>query len=181
MFFYLLKIIAVFLLAQHPSLHSGAHSFLPDQNLTSESDQSSVDCCKMPSLQLLNCWTCLIIKRWKYNPHERCCSSGWSVCVCVCVCECECECVCVCACAARSKTDKQSTLWASGASKRSNTHTICKTDGLESIHLKHSLYLKVNENSWEKIVCQYFVLVTDWSFFNVNQRTKYKDKITHSS
>ncbi len=56
-----------------------------------------------------------------------------------------------------------------------------KTDGLESIHLKHSLYLQVNENSWEKIVCQYFVLLTDWSFFNVNQRTKYKDKITHSS
>ncbi len=56
-----------------------------------------------------------------------------------------------------------------------------KTDDLESIHLKHSLYLKVNENSREKIVCQYFVLVTDWSFFNVNQRTKYKDKITHSS
>ncbi len=27
-----------------------------------------------------------------------------------------------------------------------------KTDGLESIHLKHSLYFKVNENSWEKIV-----------------------------
>ncbi len=56
-----------------------------------------------------------------------------------------------------------------------------KTDGLESIHLKHSLYLKVNENSWEKIVCQYFLSVTDWSFFNVNQRTKYKEKITHSS
>ncbi len=78
----------MFLLAQLPSLHSGAHSFLPDQNLTSESDQSSVDCCKMPSLQLLNCWTCLIIKRWKYNPHERCCSSGWSVCAGVCVCVC---------------------------------------------------------------------------------------------
>ncbi len=45
-----MKIIAVFLLEQLPSLHSGAHSFLPDQNLTSESDQSSVDCCKMPSL-----------------------------------------------------------------------------------------------------------------------------------
>ncbi len=45
------------------SLQSGAHSFLPDQNLTSESDQSSVDRCKMPSLQLLNCWACLIIKR----------------------------------------------------------------------------------------------------------------------
>ncbi len=27
-----------------------------------------------------------------------------------------------------------------------------KTAGLESIHLKHSLYLKVNENSREKIV-----------------------------
>ncbi len=27
-----------------------------------------------------------------------------------------------------------------------------KMDGLESIHLKHSLYLKVNENSWEKTV-----------------------------
>ncbi len=91
--------------AQLPSLHSGAHSFLPDQNLTSESDQSSVDCCKMPSLQLLNCWTCLRIKRWKYNPHERRCSLGWSV--------------CVCACTASCKADKQSTLW-------SNTHTICK-------------------------------------------------------
>ncbi len=78
----------MFLLTQLPSLHSGAHSFLPDQNLTSESDQSSVDCCKMPSLQLLNCWTCLIMKCWKYNPHERRCSSGWSVCVCVCVCVC---------------------------------------------------------------------------------------------
>ncbi len=154
----------MFLLAQLPFLHSGGHSFIPGQTLTSESYQSSVDCCKMPSLQLLNCWTCLIIKRWKYNPHERCCFSGWSVCACVCL------------RAARSKTDKQITLWASGASKRSKTHTICKTDGLESIHLKHSLYLKVNENSWEKIVCQYFVLVTDWSFFNVNQRTKYGEK-----
>ncbi len=76
----------MFLLAQLPSLHSGAHSFLPDQNLTSESDQSTVDCCKMQSLQLLNCWTCLIIKRWKYNPHERRCSP----CVCVCVRACVC-------------------------------------------------------------------------------------------
>ncbi len=149
----------------------------------------------MLSLQLLNCWTCLIIKRWKYNPHERRCSSGWSVCACVCVCvfaracvcvfarlcACVCVCVCVCArvcvcaCAAHSKTDKQSTLWASGASKRSNTHTICKNGRLGEYSLKHSLYLKVNENSWEKIVCQYFVLVTDWSFFNVNQRTKHRE------
>ncbi len=83
----------MFLLTQLPSLHSGAHSFLPDQNLTSESDQSSVDCCKMPSLQLLNCWTCLIMKCWKYNPHERDAVPQAEVCVRVCVC----VCVCVCA------------------------------------------------------------------------------------
>ncbi len=167
----------MFLLAQRPSLHSGAHSFLPGQNITSESDQSSVDCCKMPSLQLLNCWTCLIIKRWKYNPQERRFSSGWSVCARVCVCACVFAraCVCVCACAARSKTDKQNTLWASGASKRSNTHKACKNGRLGEYSLKHSLYLQVNENSWEKIVCQYFVSVTDWSFFNVNQRTKHRE------
>ncbi len=138
MFFWILKIIAVFLLAQLPSLHSGVHSFLPDQNLTSESDQSSVDCCKMPSLQLLNCWTCLIIKRWKYNPHERRCSSGWSVCVCVCVCVCARVCACVCACAVRSKTDKQSSLhFELRARPNDKIHTqYVKTDGLESIHLK---------------------------------------------
>ncbi len=83
---------------------------------------------------------------WKYNPHERRCSPGWSVCVCACV------------CAARSKTDKQSTLWASDASKRSNTHKACKNGRLGEYSLKHSSCLKVNENSWEKIVCQYFVL-----------------------
>ncbi len=124
----------------------------------------------MPSLQLLNCWTCLIIKRWKYNPHERRCSSGWSVCVCVCLR------ARVCACAARSKTDRRSTLWASDASKRSNTHKACKNGRLGEYSLKHSLYLKVNENSWENIVCQYFVLVTDWCFINVNQRTNAKRK-----
>ncbi len=85
------------------SFSSQRRAFVPpDQNITSESDQSSVDCCKMPSLQLLNCWTCLIMKCWKYNPHERRCSSGWSVCVCVCVCARACVCVCVrayeCAC-----------------------------------------------------------------------------------
>ncbi len=166
----------MFFLAQIPSLHSGAHSFLPDQNLTSESDQSSVDCCKMPSLQLLNCWTCLIIKRWKYNPHERRCSSGWSVCVClrVCVFARVCAYVCVCACAARSKTDKQSTLWASDASKRSNTHTICKNGRLGEYSLKTVYILKWKRTVGRKL-CQYFVLVTDWSFFNVNQRTKHRE------
>ncbi len=68
-----------------------------------------------------------------------------SVCVCVCV--------CLCAYAACSKTDKQSTLWASDVSKRSNTHKACKNGRLGEYSLKHSLCLKVNENSWEKIVC----------------------------
>ncbi len=171
----------MFLLAQLPSLHSGAHSFLPDQNLMSESDQSSVDCCKMPSLQLLNCWTCLI-KRWKYNPHERRCSSGLSVCVCVCVCACVCKCSCVCvrvsACVCARRAPKQTGKIHFELRARPNYKIqtqYVKTDGLESIHLKHSLYLQVNENSREKIVCQYFVLVTDWSFFNVNQRTKHRE------
>ncbi len=62
--------------------------------------------------------------------------------------------VCVRACAARSKTDKQRTLLSFGASKRSNTHNTCKKNSrLEEYSLKYSLYLKVNENSWEKIVC----------------------------
>ncbi len=52
------------------------------------------------------------------------------MCVCVCVC------VCVRACAERSKTDRQITLWASGASKRSNTHKKYVTmASYESIHL----------------------------------------------
>ncbi len=146
-FFLLLMIIAAFFLAQLPSLHSGAHSFIPDQNSTSESDQSFVDCCKMQSLQLLNCWTCMIIKRWKYNPHERRCSP----CVCVCVR----ACVCVCACAARSKTDKQRTLLSFGASKRSNTHKTCKkkkkTAGLKSIHLNTVYVLKSTRTVGRKL------------------------------
>ncbi len=150
----------MFLLEQLPSLHSGVHSFLSDQNLTSESDQSSVDCCKMPSLQLLNCWTCLIIKRWKYNPHERRCSSGWSVCVCVCVCVCArvCVCVfarmCVCVCARVRRAPKLTSKVHFELQTRPNDeiHTKhVKTDGLEIIHL-NSLCLKVKENSWEEIV-----------------------------
>ncbi len=114
------------------------------------------------------------------------------VCVCVCACVCVCVClracmcvrVCVCVCvrvrgALQNRQAKYTLSF--GASKRSNTHTIFKNGRLGEYSLKHSLYLKVNENSWEKIVCQYFVLVTDWSFFNVNQRTKHKDKITHST
>ncbi len=93
----------------------------------------SIDCCKMPSLQLLNCWTCLIIKCWKYNPHERRCSSGWSVCVCVCV--------CVCVRGTLQNRQANYTL-RFGASKRSNTHKACKTAGLESIHLNTVYVLK---------------------------------------
>ncbi len=51
-----------------------------------------------------------------------------------------------------------------------------KTDGLEIIHLNTVYILNVHENSWEKIVCQYFVLVTDWSFSMLikEQNTKTK-------
>ncbi len=91
--------------------------------------------------------------------------------------KCVCVCVCVCVCARRAP--KQTSKVHSEL--RAQTHTICKNGRLGEYSLKHSLYVKVNENSWEKIVCQYFVLVTDWTFFNVNQRTKYKDKIIHSS
>ncbi len=65
-------------------------------------------------------WTCLIIKRWMYNPHKRRCSPGWNVC-------------------AWQATDKQSTLWASCVSKRSNAHKICKNGRLGEYSLKHSL------------------------------------------
>ncbi len=93
MFFWLLRIIAEFLLAQLPSLHSGAHSFLPDQNLTSESDAKHV-----------------------------------------------------------------------------------KTAGLESLHLNTVYVLKWTRTVGRKlcVLCQYFVLVTDWCFINVNQSTKTK-------
>ncbi len=64
------------------------------------------------------------------------------VCVCVCACVCVCLCACVCVCAARSKTDKQSTLWASGASKRSNTHKACKNGRLGEYSLKTVYILK---------------------------------------
>ncbi len=96
------------------------------------------------------------------------------MCVCVCVC------MSVCVCAARSKTDRQITLCASGASKRSNTHTIRKNGRLGDYSLKYSLCLKVNENSWEKIVCQYFVSVTDWCFINVNQRENHPQLLRYS-
>ncbi len=128
----------MFLLAQLPSLHSGAHSFLPDQNLTSESDQSSVDCCKMPSLQLLNCWTCLIINV-ESTIHTRDAVPQAEVCVRACVC------VCVCVCALRGALQNRQakyTLSFGRVQTIKYTHTICKTDGLESIHLKHSYILK---------------------------------------
>ncbi len=99
-----------------------------------------------------------------------------------CVCVCLRARVCVCARARRAPKQTSKVHFELRARPNDQIHTKhVKTDGLESIHLEHSLYLKVNENSWEKIVCQYFVLVTDWCFIKVNQRTKYRDKITHSS
>ncbi len=84
------------------------------------------------------------------------------VCVCVCVRACVCACVCVCVCVRARRALKLTSKGhlSFGASKQSNTHKTCKKKNsrLEEYSLKYSLYLKVNENSWEKIVCQYFVL-----------------------
>ncbi len=123
-----------------------------------------------PSLQLQICWTCLIIKCWKYNPHERRCSPGWSVCVCV----------RVLARHTLKLTSKVHFELQTRPNDQIHTKHV-KNSRLGEYSLKHSLYLKVNENSWEKIVCQFVVLVTDWCFINVTQRTKCKEKITHSS
>ncbi len=73
------------------------------------------------------------------------------VCVRVCMCVCLCARVCVCVCAPKQTSKVHFELRARPNDQIHTQHV--KTDGLESIHLKHSLYLKVNENSWEKIVC----------------------------
>ncbi len=70
-----------------------------------------------------------------------------------------CVCVCVCVCVPARRALKLTSKVHFELQTRPNDqiHTKhVKTAGLESIHLKHSLCLKVNENSWEKIVCQYF-------------------------
>ncbi len=154
-FFLLLRIIAVS--SCTTSFPSQWRAFVPPwPNLTSESDQSSVDCCKMPSLQLLNCWTCLI-KRWKYNPHERRCSPGWSVCVCLRTCVRRAR-ACVCTCTARSKTDKKNTLWAS-VRPNDQIHTKhVKTAGLESIHLNTVYVLKWTRTVERKLCVSIFCL-----------------------
>ncbi len=75
-------------------------------------------------------------KRWKYNPHERRCSSGWSVCACVCVR----VCVCVCArvvCVRGALQNRQAKYTLSFGRVQTIKYTKhVKTDGLESIHLK---------------------------------------------
>ncbi len=77
----------MFLLTQLPSLHSGAHSFLPDQNLTSESDQSSVDCCKnavFTVTKLLDMFDNEMLE--VQSTRETLFLRLKCVCVCVCVC-----------------------------------------------------------------------------------------------
>ncbi len=75
------------------------------------------------------------------------------VCVCACVRACVCVCVCVCVRARRALKQTSKVHFELQARPNDQIHTqYVKTDGLESIHLKHSLYLKVNENSWEKSV-----------------------------
>ncbi len=173
----------MFLLAQRPSLHSGAHSFLPDQNLTSESDQSSVDCCKMPSLQLLNCWTCLIIKRWKYNPQERRFSSGWSVCarVCVCVRVCLRARVCVCARARHALKLTSKIHFELRARPNDQIHTKhAKTDGLESIHLNTVYIFKWTRTVGRKLCVN---ILSQWQIGASSMLIKEQntEKTTHSS
>ncbi len=71
------------------------------------------------------------------------------------------KCVCVCVCVRARRAPKQTSKvhFEFRARPNDQIHTqYVKTAGLESIHLKHSLYRKVNENSWEKIVCQYFFI-----------------------
>ncbi len=75
------------------------------------------------------------------------------VCVCVCVVCLRARCVCVCVRARRAPKQTSKVHFELRARPNDQIHTKhVKTDGLESIHLKHSLYLKVNENSWEKTV-----------------------------
>ncbi len=98
------------------SLHSGAHSFLPDQNLMSESDQSSVDCCKM--LDMFDNKT-LKVKSTRETLFLRL------------------KCVCVCVRVRGALQNRQAKYSLSfGASKRSNTHTICKNGRLGEYSLK---------------------------------------------
>ncbi len=88
--------------------------------------------------------------------------------------------VCVWACMEHFKTDKQITLWASGASKQSNTH---KMAGLESIHLNAVRLKWIRMVERKSDVSIYIVLkwqTGGWAV-NVNKRTKRKEKITHSS
>ncbi len=88
-------------------------------------------------------------------------------------------CVCVCVRARRAlKLTSQGDFW---VLMRPNDqihikHVKKKNSRLEEYSLKYSLYLKVNENSWEKIVCQYFVL--KWQ---TASSMLIKEKITHSS
>ncbi len=104
------------------------------------------DCCKMPSLLLLNCGTCLIIKRWKYNPHKRRCSSGWNVCVCV---------------RARSAPKRTGKLhFELRAHPNDQIHTkYVEMAGLESIHLNTVYVLSGREQLGENPMC---VIVLKW-------------------
>ncbi len=62
---------------------------------------------------------------------------------------CVCVCVCVCACAALSKTDRQITVWASGASKRQIHTKYVQMAGYESIHLNIVYVLSEQEQLGE--------------------------------
>ncbi len=89
--------------------------------------------------------------------------------------------VCVCVPARRALKLTSKVHFELRARPNNEIHT--KNGWLEDYSLKQSLCLEVNKNSWEKIRCVsiFCLKVTDGCFINVNQRTKYKEKITHSS
>ncbi len=94
------------------------------------------------------------------------------------MCVCVRACVCVCARRAPKQTSKVHFELRARPNDQIHIKHVKKNSRLEEYSLKYSLYLKVTENSWEKIVCQYFVLVTDWCFINVNQITKQRKSLT---
>ncbi len=101
------------------------------------------------------------------------------MCVCVCVC------VCARACAAEERAPKRTSKLQFELRARPNDqiHTkYVKMAGYESIQLNTVYVLSGREQLGENPMCQYIVLKSPtgaWTI-NVNQRTKCKEKITHS-
>ncbi len=90
--------------------------------------------------------------------------------------------MCVCVCVRRAPKRTGKLHFEPQARPTDQIHTkICPNGRLREYSLKHRLCLKWARTVGRKSdVCQYIILKTDWRF-NVNQRTKCKEKIPHSS